>query len=193
MRKLCHPLLFIFCIVLNFSITRCSEYEEFDGVPIRQYATTVIGFSSQYNLNPPNWLAIQALGKENVYDTSETDFGYGDSGKAWSPRFEDTPREYLVLGFDTIQTVQVIEVYETWYPGAIDTVYIRNAESEAWEIVYSKPAATNLPDSARIFKVFLPLETTYLVDEVRIALNSGAVEGWNEIDAVAISGKRRKE
>ncbi len=144
--------------------------------------------------------------KEDVFETGnkENRYGYGDNVNAWSPSTADSQREYLVFGFDTVQTVKIIEIYETWFPGAIDTVYIRNSETRQWEIIYSKPALTELPDSARIFKFFLPLETTYFVDAIRMALNSpavtdkldedgNAIEGWNEIDAVAITGQRKKD
>ncbi|MBX2966209.1 MAG: hypothetical protein KF845_08705 [Cyclobacteriaceae bacterium] len=180
--------IFFFIIPLLFT---CSEYEEFNGVPIRQYAGSVIDFSSQYTTG--DWSAAKALGKEDVYDESKHKNGYGDNINAWSSLTADGQREYLVLGFDTLQTVQIVEVYETWYPGAIDTVYIRNTQTQKWEIVYSKPASTDLPDTARVFRFFLPLETTYLADAIRLAINSPAVEGWNEIDAVAITGQRSKQ
>jgi hypothetical protein len=190
-------------IVLIF-IAGCSEITEFSGAPIRQYASSVIDFSSQYDLSiPQRWYAVQTLGKEDVYDTLQADFGYGDNALAWSPLTADGQREYLVLGFDTIQTVNRIEIYETYYPGAIDTVYLRNADTGKWKLIYSKPAVTDLPEEARIFKILLG-ETPFLVDAIRLAINSPAISdevdengnkienGWNEIDAVAITGQRKK-
>jgi hypothetical protein len=35
------------------------------------------------------------------------------------------------------------------------------------------------------------LETPFFADAIRIAINSPKVEGWNEIDAVAITGQRK--
>ncbi|MFN3839711.1 MAG: hypothetical protein ACK4RF_03295 [Cyclobacteriaceae bacterium] len=188
MRRL---LYFLFFLISTF---QCSDFEPISGVPIRQYADSVIDFSSEWNPSPGTWSAIRALGKEDVYqaENKEGKYGYGDNVNAWASSTENGQREYLVLGFDTLQTVKIVEVYETWYPGAIDTVYLRNAATQKWQIVYSRTALTDVPDSARIFKFFLPLETTYLVDAVRLAINSPAVEGWNEIDAVAISGQRSK-
>lgn len=180
-------------ILLAF-LAGCSEVTEFSGVPIRQYADQVIAYSSQYSAT--SWSTARTLGPENVYNGSDDDFGYGDNSNAWSPLTADGQREYLVLGFDTIQTVNRIEIYETWYPGAIDTVYLRNADTGIWKLIYSKPAIIDLPEEARIFKVLLN-ETTFLVDAIRIAINSPAVSsdpdisGWNEIDAVAITGERK--
>jgi hypothetical protein len=164
-------------------LSTCSEVEEFSGVPIRQYADVVIDYSSQYS--GTSWSANRALGKENVYPT------YGANANAWASFTQTGQREFLVLEFDTAQTIHSIEIYETYNPGAIDTVFIRNEASGIWERVYSKPAKTDLPAEARVFTIYLK-ETTYLVDAIRLALNSPEVSGRNEIDAVAISGQRRK-
>lgn len=178
---------FGYVLLILISLIRCSEFEVIDGIQFRQYADVVINFSSEYNPSPASYSTSRVLGKENVYPN------YGDSGNAWASDTDDDIREFLVLGFDTVQTVKIIEIYETMKPGAIDTVYIRNANTQTWERVYSKPAITNLPDVARKFTIFLALETTYLVDAIRIAINSPAVPYWNEIDAVAITGQRSKQ
>lgn len=182
-------------LVFLISSFQCSEFEPISGIPIRQYPNSIIDFSSEWNPSPGTWSASRALGKEDVYqaENKEAKYGYGDNVNAWASSTENGQREYLVLGFDTLQTVKIVEVYETWYPGAIDTVYLRNAETQKWQVVYSRTALTDLPDSARIFKFFLPLETTYFVDAIRLALNSPEVEGWNEIDAIAITGQRSKD
>lgn len=194
-------LLFLLLAILTYS---CYELTVFNGVPIRQYASSVIDFSSQYDLSiPERWYAVQALGEEDVYDTLQADFGYGDNVLAWSPLTADGQREFLVLGFEFEQTVKTIEIYETWYPGAIDTVYLRNTANQKWIKVYSKPVQRNLPDTARIFRILLQ-ETPYFTDAIRIAINSPAISdevndngfklenGWNEIDAVAITGQRKE-
>lgn len=172
------PSFFIVCL-----LSTCSEVEEFEGIAFRQYTDSVINFSSQYTSG--NWSASQVLGKENVYPN------YKDDVKAWSSLTENGQREHLVLGIDTLQTIHTLEIYETWYPGAIDTVYIRNEASGQWERIYSKPAITDLPEEARVFTIYIK-ETTYLVDAIRLAINSPEVDGWNEIDAVAFSGQRKK-
>jgi len=161
----------------------CVELIEFNGVPIRQYASSVIAFSSQYS--PTTWSAAQALGKQNVHPA------YGDYNKAWASLKADENREFLVLGLDTPQSVKTIEIYETFNPGAVDSVFLRKSDSGEWIKVYSKPVITDLPKEARVFSIFLK-ETTFLVDAIRIAINSPEVDGWNEIDAVAITGEREE-
>jgi len=171
----------LFFIALFFSF--CSEVDFLKGVPIRQYASVVLDFSSQFSSG--NWSANKIIGEEDVYPN------YGDFVNAWAPGTADGQREHLVVGFDTLQTIHTIEIYETYNPGAIDTIYVRNENTLKWEIVYSKPAQTDLPKEARIFTVYFQ-ETTYLIDAIRIAINSETVLGWNEIDAIAIGGQRKK-
>jgi len=174
-----------FIVALIILLLGCSDYELFEGIKIRQYATKVNRFSSQYDTsNPPDWSASKALKAEDVYPD------YGDFPNAWASATEDGQREYLELGFDTIQTVRTVEVFETYNPGAIDTIYLRDSSSKKWTKIYSKPALTTLPKKSRIFTIQM-IETSFFADAIRIAINSKAVAGWNEIDAVAITGQRK--
>jgi hypothetical protein len=153
------------------------------GVEIRQFATYVIGQSTEYNPTG-NWSAERALGEPDVYPI------HGDKVLAWASKTTDDQREYIILGFDTLQSVRAVEIYETYNPGAIDTVYLRNASTMQWVKVYSRSFQI-LPLQSRKFTFFLN-NTEFKVDAIRIALNSPEVPGWNEIDAVAIHGYRNK-
>jgi len=170
--------------ILFILVSGCSDFDEFNGIKMKQYADHVIGYSSQYSSS--SWSAARALGMQNVYPD------YGDYNNAWASLTADGKREYLELGFDTVQTVFKIEVYETYNPGAVDSVFLRDAASNKWKLVYSKPAKEDLPEEARIFTIYLIEETNYLADAIRIAINSPQVASWNEIDAVAITGQRKK-
>ena len=77
-----------------------------------------------------------------------------------------------------------MSIYETYAPGAVNKVSLRNAGTGVWTEVWSGAAAAQLA-VARIFTVTFPL-TAYPVDAVRIDLDSPAVPDWNEIDAVSI-------
>ncbi len=81
---------FVFLLLIG-----CSDFEEFDGIKIKQYATKVIRFSSQYSKT--SWSATRALGKENVYPN------YGDNTNAWASLTADSKREYIcpILFLDT--------------------------------------------------------------------------------------------
>ncbi|MCW5911278.1 MAG: hypothetical protein KIT62_09405 [Cyclobacteriaceae bacterium] len=168
-------------IVLLLLLPGCSDFEPFKGEKIKQYASAVIGYSSQWSSG--DWSAQRALGEENVYPE------YGDLSGAWASFTADGQREFLVLGFTESQTVKKIEVFETYNPGAVDSIFLRNSETQKWITVYAKAPRTDLPGEARVFSVHL-IETQYKADAIRLAINSPAVAGWNEIDAVAITGQK---
>ena len=144
-----------------------------------RYASSVIGFSTEYNTT--TWSAGQALGAPNVYPN------HGDIAGAWASATQDGQREFLVLGFSDPAPVQSIALYETYNPGAVDTIYVKNPGTGQWQVVWSGTAAA-APAQARIFIANFTL-TSFNVSEVRIAINSSAVSGWNEIDAVGISSQ----
>ena len=173
--------LFAFLLVATILLaTSCGTGEaKLFGTPIRQYADEVIEVSSEYS--SPDWHAEEALGKEDVYPE------YGDLEGTWASATKDGQREFLELGFDSAQTVTKIEIYETFSPGAIDTVYLRNGRNK-WILVYAGVAAATGEEVSRIFTINVD-PPVYGVNAIRIKLDSPAVPDWNEIDAVAITGK----
>ena len=154
----------------------CTALELCADQPVIRWATSVIGFSSQYS--SPAYGAVQVLGEPNVFPN------YGDDSKAWSPRTENGQREYLELGYTDPIPVAGVAIFETYYPGAVDRVEVRNADTEEWVEVWTGTAAA-APQEARVFLVSFP-KTAFLVDAVRIELDSPGVPGWHEIDAVAL-------
>jgi len=142
-----------------------------------RYATNVLALSTEYGSGI--YSAQQALGAPNVYPY------YGIHGNSWASATPDGRREYLELGFDNPEPVTSIGIYETYRTGAIDTIYVKNPSTLLWEVVYSA-AAGSKGDSARFFLVNLPT-TSFDVSEIRLAINSPAVSGFNQIDAVVLS------
>jgi subtilase family serine protease len=143
-----------------------------------RYADSVIAFSTQYTST--NWSAKQILGPPNTYPK------YGDMATAWAPETQDFYREWINLSFRNPAPVQSIAIYETYNPGAIDTVYVKNPSTGQWQVVWSGTAAALPNPDSRIFLINFPV-TSFNVGEVRLAINSPAVIGWNEYDAVGIS------
>ena len=141
-----------------------------------RYATAVTGFSSEYDPGP--WGSIQTLGAPNLYPT------YGDISSAWASATPDDQREYIQLSYDNPAPIDFIDIYETYSPGAVDTVYVKNPNTGLFTVVYTATASA-LPPVARILHITFPL-TSFNVSEIRIAMNSVVVPDWNEIDAVAI-------
>ena len=141
-----------------------------------RFANSVTEFSSQ-NSNVL-FSAIQALGTPNVFPA------YATSPNAWISNSPDGQREFLVLGFSNPAPINYIDIFETLNPGAVDAVLVKNPTSGLFVSVYSAPL-TATPAEARINRINFPL-TTFDVSEIRIELNSAAVNGYNAIDAVAI-------
>ena len=149
-----------------------------DSIESVRYAATVTGVSSEYSAPPNSFASTQALGVPDVYPA------YGDVGYNWASLNGDDPREFIQLGYTDPAPINFIDIYETYKPGSVDTVYVKNPNTGLFEIVYSATASVQ-PDVSRILHITFPT-TSFPVSEIRIAMNSAAVPDWNEIDAVSI-------
>lgn len=140
-----------------------------------RWASSVISFSSEWE--PFDWGAIQALGEPDLYPN------YGDIETAWSPAGHDD-QEFLELGFAHPIPINFIDIYETFGPDFVDTVFVKNPNTDQYEIVY-----TAIPeykgDSSQILHITFPM-TSFPVSEVMISMDMSVVLGWNEVDAVSI-------
>lgn len=141
-----------------------------------QWASDYTSYSSQYQA--VSWSIMQATGAPNTYPS------YGDISTAWASLTADSQREFISMFYATPQPINTILIYETYNPGAIDTVYVKNPITNSWEIVFSDTAEF-APLVATVKVISFPL-TSFAVNEVRIAINSPAIFSWNEIDAVGI-------
>ena len=138
-----------------------------------QFASGIRGYSSQLGNT-----VKRILGAPNVYPA------YGGNTNAWSPATPDNNREFVELGYSSPTAINFIDIYETYKPGAIDTVYVKNPNTGLYQIIYTKTAA---PQAEVARKLRIRFKTTsFAVSEIRLAMASGAVPGKNEIDAVAI-------
>ncbi|MBL7993888.1 hypothetical protein JNM05_00810 [bacterium] len=143
-----------------------------------RWADIVIAYSTQYD--SVEWAAYQALGAPDTYPN------YGDIETAWTSEYQDLQREFLELGYyDNPEPVRSIAIFETYNPGFVDTVYVKNPLTSLWEVVY-QDSAKDAGDSSRIFIINFPI-SSFKVSEIRLAMDMVAVPGWNEIDAVGIS------
>lgn len=141
-----------------------------------RWATTVVAFSSQWD--PGQWSAQQALGAPNTYPL------HGDLPTAWASLTHGSQREFLELRFDAGGPINFVTVYETYNPGAVDRIAVKNPNTGEFMTVWTATAAA-APLVSRVLTATFPT-TLFDVDEVRIELNSPVVNGWNEVDAVGI-------
>lgn len=140
-----------------------------------QFAGSLIAFSSQWSTT--GWSAAQAIGPAGNANC-------GTNSAAWASLTANGQREYLVLGFNYPAQVNRVTIYQSSTPGAVDTVYLRDASTGTWNEVYSTQAH-QMPCDSLIIQLNFAV-TSYPVDAIRIALNSPVVPNWNEIDAVSV-------
>ncbi len=167
----------IFLLLIAIVFSEFSFSQNIDSVSIR-YAVGVTKFSSQYSQT--NYSANQILGIPDTYPN------YGDNAGAWASYTADSQREYLELKYADAEPIQCIAIYETYNPGAVDTIYVKDPSNDNWVVVWSGKVKPIKKEKSRIFVASFPM-TKFNVNEIRLAINSPAVGGWNEIDAVAIS------
>ena len=107
----------------------------------------------------------------------------GDHTTAWASQTQDNRREWLILEFKKKCTPRAVWVFESYNPGAVDQVSVyddENVEHVVWRGV--DPTSKN----AAMGTSKIPISFEGEITRVKIFLNSPAVPGWNEIDAVAI-------
>ncbi len=169
-------------LMLLITVVACEKnLSNENQTPISQFADRVINFSSEYTASPGPWSSFVITGEPDTYPE------YGDLQTAWASRFPNETAEYITVGYKRLQYVNSVKIYETYHPGAVAEVQVHNAESDKWEVVYSDEPVLDLPEKSRINEISFPM-TNYLVDQVKIIMQTHKVSGWNEIDAIEISG-----
>ena len=139
-----------------------------------QWATTVRTMSTQYS--PTQWSAMRVLGAPDVYP------GSGDNVNAWASTDADAASEFLEVGFARATRASAVDVYETYNPGAVTVVEVITADN-AHHVVYQGVAA---PMGQASYRRHIEFEAIDDIIAVRVTLDSAAVPGWNEIDAIGL-------
>ena len=143
-------------------------------VEVRQWAMGAAA-SSQYS--EPGWSAQQAVGEPDLYPDC------GDSVSAWASSSSSTV-EWLEVVYTTPVVPTEINIYETYNPGQIVTVEVRDQNNELHSVYTASPQT--LDDCATILTVFPDVD--FAVSAVRITVDQSVVNNWAEIDAVELVG-----
>lgn len=147
------------------------------------YADTVLAVSNEYDISNASctngWAACRILGAPDVYPSC------GDSPNAWTYPCSQQ-REWIEIGFSTQLYVDTVRIFETYTSGAIDTVYLRDAQTGFWNTVYASPSTVGLT-SCNVKEIFMAT-TSYKVDAIRLALDIYTGHCFPEIDAIALIG-----
>nr|WP_286177679.1 S8 family serine peptidase [Rhodopirellula sp. JC639] len=165
------------------------DQDEIDGEPLDdsytvqfavelwQFADSVIDFSSQYS--PTSWSAEQALGPSDT-------FVYGDSRQSWAPRTANGTSETLTVGFATPVQASGVIIRETFGNGFVRSVHVRDADTGLFHLVSDAPDDSQ-PGTPVDHNVAWPT-TSYLVDAVRITIDTDHSLTFEEIDSVRLRG-----
>jgi hypothetical protein len=145
--------------------------------PLDQYASSVLGYSSQYS--GAGWAAVQALGAPNAP-------GYGDYNGAWAPSPQNGTNEYLTLGFSRSVYSDGATIWENWGNGFVTQIDLLDLSEVAHTVWIG--VDPSLPGSVVDFQPTWTL-TQYLVKGIKIYVDTNHNLGtWEEIDAVRLMG-----
>jgi len=143
----------------------------------RLWATSVLGFSTQYS--DTSWSAQQALGRPNVFPR------HGDIAQAWASKGADDHDEWIELGYDNPRAVSAVEIYETFNPGAIESIELITTTGRRIEL--RPPSPAELDEVVEVNRLVVETQcTSEPIAAVRVNVVSQDVVGWNEIDAVGL-------
>jgi len=144
---------------------------------IDQYATSVLGFSSQWSGSL--WSATQTLGAPNT-------FGYGDIATSWAPLSRNNGIQYISVGFNTSVFSNGATIRETYGNGfvyQIDVIDPANVFHTVWSGVDNSAPGTPVDFLATW------ATTGFLVNGLKIYVNTEHNQGtWEEIDSIQLHG-----
>lgn len=125
----------------------------------------------------------RSWGTEQILGIPDTMMA-GDIETAWASETADEKREWVIVGYENAVMPKTLAIHETYNPGAVDKVTVFDADGEevvAWEGADPTPQGSGKGISV------IPLKVDFEVQRLKIYVNSPAVSGWNEIDAVALT------
>jgi hypothetical protein len=138
------------------------------------WASSVRDVSTQYTAD--SWSARQALGPPDALPGGE------DSASAWASLDADSEAaEFLEVGFSGGHRMSGVDILESFNPGAVSRVELLLAGGQRM-LVHQAAAAPQQQAQLRRRIDFACTEQAVI--GVRVTLDSDAVPGWNEIDAI---------
>jgi hypothetical protein len=124
-----------------------------------------------------NWGPEQATGAPDTWPQQ------GDIVTAWASKTPDGQKEWLLLEYARPVIPKEVHIYETFNPGAVERVTafdLTGKEVELWK--GNDPTAVN--SGKGISKI--PCKAKFKTCLIKVYIDSPAVAGWNEIDAVGL-------
>jgi hypothetical protein len=107
----------------------------------------------------------------------------GDNPMAWASQTPDGQKEWLLCGYSDPVVIRAVIVHESYNPGGLVRVSAFNPAGDevvAWE--GEDPTPRGKPKGISV----IPVKLDFPVAKIRLSIDSPAVPGWNEIDAVGL-------
>jgi hypothetical protein len=136
------------------------------------WADQVVSVSSQYGTD--SWSAAQVLGAPNVYPT------ISDHTSAWASEEADAGIETIEVSFEVAERIDLVQIFETYNPGAITRVDVLD---QGGAIIDTRQLSSAITAGKKTIELGC---TVTPVARVRVTLDTRAVAGWNEIDAIGV-------
>ena len=144
------------------------------------WASKVVEVSSQKAAGKEPFSPEQALGPPNALPLGQI------NDRAWIPKREGRD-EFIEVRFARSVLAQQITVVENFNPGAVTKIELVDTRGVHHE-VYRNDNPGPLPDAYRTLEVRVPPATpAYRTVGAVVHLNTGKVEGVNQIDAIGVA------
>jgi hypothetical protein len=131
-----------------------------------------------YKIQNPNasWGTNQVIGAPNTS-------GFGDIATAWASSTPDDSKEWLELEYDESVVPTAILIHETYNPGAV----VKVTHVPYWgkeKVLWEGTDPTAVGSQGGVSR--LPIKASIKTGHIKVYIDSPAVPGWNEIDAVGL-------
>ena len=126
----------------------------------------------------------RAWGPEQATGEPDT-AGAGDIQTAWASRTPDEQAEWLVLDYAEPVVPKMVKIHETFNPGAVNAIGMFTPDGKEVR-VWSGQDPTGRDQGKGVSEI--PVKADFKTKRVKVYLDSQAVPGWNEIDAVGVGG-----
>jgi outer membrane protein OmpA-like peptidoglycan-associated protein/Tol biopolymer transport system component len=143
------------------------------------WATKVLKVSSQRANGKEPFAPDQVLGEPDALPLGEPNSG------AWSPKREDEKEESIEIRFSKSLVARQVAVVENVNPGSIIRIELVDTRGTKHE-VYKNEIPGPLASKSRVFTISFPA-AKYRTIGVAVTMNTAAVGGINQIDAIGIA------
>lgn len=137
---------------------------------------------------PKPQMPKRSWGPEQAAGPPDT-FRGGDFQTAWASKTPDENPEWLVCRFAQSVAATAVVIHETCCPGAVNKVSLFDGDDKeivVWEGLDPTPRGQLMGTSV------IPVKVNFRTKKVKIYIDSPAVFGFNEIDAVALQDQREE-